>query len=293
MRRVLITTTAAAIALTVSLAAEAQDKITFPSTDGDLLGGKPTVVTGYLYRPQGLGPFPAVVGMHGCNGVVDTDGTVRPLYGTWGEVLSREGYLVLLPDSFGSRGHGDLCAMQPNQQPVQPAREIPRDSYGALAYLRSRSDVRPNSVAILGQSYGAGAMFHTIAVDTLPKDVLPEHDFRAAVAFYPGCQRFLTREPTWLPRVPLLFLMGEADNFTPPAPCKELLSRLAAGGAPPVESHFYPNVYHAFDHPNSPLRVLTNVKLPPDGHSPTVGTNKEARDDAILRVKQFLAAKLR
>jgi dienelactone hydrolase len=131
-------------------------------------------------------------------------------------------------------------------------------------------------------------MFHAIAADTLPK----EFDFRAAIAFYPGCQRFLAREPKWLPRVPLLFLMGEADNFTPPAPCKELLSRLAASGAPPVESHFYPDAYHAFDHPNSPLRVLTNVKLPPDGRSPTVGTNREAREDAIVRVKQFLAGKL-
>ena len=55
----------------------------------------------------------------------------------------------------------------------------------------------------------------------------------------------------------------------------------------------YPGVYHAFDHPELPERVLTNVKLPPDGHSPTVGSNPEARADAILKVKAFLAANLK
>jgi hypothetical protein len=92
------------------------------------------------------------------------------LYGTWGERLSKDGYLVLLPDSFGSRGHGDLCAVQPPSAcPVQADREIPRDNYGALAYLRTRPDVKPNSIAILGQPFGAASMFYTIAEGTRPK----------------------------------------------------------------------------------------------------------------------------
>ena len=31
-------------------------------------------LTGYLYRPDGAGPFPAVVGLHGCGGLLRTDG---------------------------------------------------------------------------------------------------------------------------------------------------------------------------------------------------------------------------
>jgi dienelactone hydrolase len=278
----------------VGFSSQAQDKVTFPSTDADLKGGTVTIITGYLYKPEGAGLFPAVIGMHGCNGLVGQDGKIFPLYGTWGEVLSKEGYLVLLPDAFGSRGHGDLCAVQPSSaRPVQPDREMPRDNYGALAYLRTRPDVRPNSIAILGQSFGAAAMFNTIAEGARPKELSGEQDFRAAIAFYPGCQAFLTREPKWKPRQPLLFLMGEADNFTPAAPCKELLGAVASSGGPPVEAHWYPGVYHAFDHPNLPERVLTNVKLPPDGHSPTVGSNPEARADAILKVKAFLASNLK
>ena len=211
-----------------------------------------------------------------------------------GRELSKDGYLVLLPNSFGSRGHGDLCAVQPSSaRPVQPNREVPRDSYGAMAYLRTRPDVKPNSIAILGQSFGAASMFYAIAEGARPKELAAEQDFRAAIAFYPGCQPFLAQEPKWKPRQRMLFLMGEADNFTPAAPCKELIAAIAASGGPPIETRWYPGVYHSFDHPNLPERVLTNVKLPPDGHSPTVGSNPEAREDAILKVKAFLAANLK
>jgi len=293
MHRAISAPIALAFVLAIGLPAAAQEKVTFASTDGDLKGGTPTTVTGFLYKPQGVGPFPAVVSLHGCDGLVEEDGKVKPLYGTWGEILSREGYIVLLPDSHGSRGHGNLCAVMPEKRPVQGGRERPRDAYGALAYLRSRSDVRTNSIAILGQSAGASTMFFTIAKDARPKDLSDQQDFRAAVAFYPGCQPFVEREPRWAPRQPLLLLMGEADNFTPAAPCKEVLSRVPADAVASITTHFYPGAHHAFDHPNLAVQVRTNVKLPPDGHSPTVGTNPEARADAIVRVKQFLASTLK
>src|SRR5258708_32156541 len=62
------------IALSLSLffalipTAGAQEKVSFPSTDGDLKGGAPTMIAGYLYKPAGSGPFAAVVGIHGCVG---------------------------------------------------------------------------------------------------------------------------------------------------------------------------------------------------------------------------------
>ena len=91
----------------------------------------------------------------------------------------------------------------------------------------------------------------------------------------------------------MLLLMGESDNFTPAAPCKELTARAKEEGGAPIDVHYYPDTYHAFDHPNLPMTVVTSVKLPPDGHSPTVGSNPEARADTINRVKQFLANELK
>jgi dienelactone hydrolase len=96
---------------------------------------------------------------------------------TWGEILCGAGYIVLLVDSFRPRGQSDQCVGSISILP-----ETPRDAFGGMNYLRSRPDVRPSSIAIMGQSYGGSAMLFAIANGALPKDVAPEKDFRAAVA---------------------------------------------------------------------------------------------------------------
>lgn len=55
-------------------------------------------VTSDLYRPGGNGPFPAVVVLHTCGGV----GVKEGQYAT---SLRSEGYVVVVPDSFSSRGN--------------------------------------------------------------------------------------------------------------------------------------------------------------------------------------------
>jgi dienelactone hydrolase len=161
---------AAAAALFSGGQAVAQEKVSFPSTDGDLKGGTPTQITGYLYKPTGSGPFAAVVSMPGCDGVLgESDdilgkkGEIHPLYGQWGEILSRAGYIVLLVDSYQPRGQGSQCG----NTGVGLLREMPRD-----AILRSRLDVRPDSIALLGQSYGGGATLYTMSKNALPLDYL-------------------------------------------------------------------------------------------------------------------------
>ena len=281
------------VVLALSSAAGAQEKVSFPSTDGDLKGGTPTTISGYLYKPAGSGPFAAVVSIHGCDGATNEKGEVRPLYGTWGEILSQRGYLFLLIDSFQPRGYGSLCAVQPVfSRPVLPNRETPMDAYGAMNYLRSRSDVRPDSIAILGQSYGGMAMMFTVANGALPKGMAPDKDFRAAIALYPNCPPVAEKDPHWWPRQPMLLLVGEADTATPAGPCREMVARAKDEGGPPIDPHFYPNAYHAFDHPNLPRKEMTSLKRP-DGSSPIAMSNPEARADAINRVTQFLASMLK
>jgi dienelactone hydrolase len=164
-----------------------------------------------------------------------------------------------------------------------------------MNYLRSRRDVRPDNIALFGQSYGAAVAVDTMSKGALPYELslpqAPERDFRTAIVLYPGgCQLLLNAH--WQPRQPMLLLMGEMDNWTPAAPCKELIAQVKNEGGPLIDGHFYPNTYHGFDNPNLPMTVRTNVKLPPDGHSPIVGSNPEARTDAINRVTQFLAKQL-
>jgi dienelactone hydrolase len=97
---------AAVGALFIRSQAIAQEKVSFPSTDGDLKDGTPTTITGYLYKPAGAGPFAAVVGMHGCGGINPIS---RPVFEQWGEIFSREQYIFLMLDSFQPRGRDSLC----------------------------------------------------------------------------------------------------------------------------------------------------------------------------------------
>jgi len=67
---------------------------------GLILGDR---IRGYLAKPEGAGPFPAVIGLHGCAGM--TDATKRNLV----DELVGSGYVVLLVDSFATRGIEHAC----------------------------------------------------------------------------------------------------------------------------------------------------------------------------------------
>ena len=57
-----------------------------------------------LIKPEGAGPFPAVVLMHGCSGLW------RPWGDLWTGRLVRWGYVVVQVDSFRPRGYPDgIC----------------------------------------------------------------------------------------------------------------------------------------------------------------------------------------
>src|ERR1700712_968352 len=62
-----------------------------------------------LFRPEGQGPFPAVVALHNCTGLSNSAGVVGARYRDWGERLAKNGFAVLMPDSNGSRGIGSQC----------------------------------------------------------------------------------------------------------------------------------------------------------------------------------------
>src|SRR5262249_9633979 len=60
-------------------------------------------IQGYLAKPDGAGPFPAVIGLHGCAGMHDT--TKQRL----ADELVAWGYVVLLVDSYATRGIEHAC----------------------------------------------------------------------------------------------------------------------------------------------------------------------------------------
>ena len=99
-------------------------------------------IQGYLAKPEGAGPFPAVVGLHGCAGMSGT--TKQKLVGE----LVGWGYVVLLVDSFATRGIDHDC--------FKGILAIARisDALGALAFLAGQTFVDPQRVAAVGFSKG-------------------------------------------------------------------------------------------------------------------------------------------
>jgi dienelactone hydrolase len=244
-------------------------------------GGPP--LKALLYRPDGQGPFPAVVALHNCTGLVNRAGLLGSRYRDWGERLARSGFVVLLPDSNASRGLGNQCNAR--SALIRADRERVADAQVARVWLQGQSFVAADRVSLLGWSSGAVAALW--AVRARPQSQTGEGpDFRSAVALYPGCRRL--GNAAWSARVPTLILIGRADEQTSAAKCQQMVAG-ARGRSAKVSIHVYPGAHHDFDHPNRPLQLRTGLAFTVDGsgrgHS---GTDVRARADAIKRVPEFL-----
>ena len=85
----------------------------------------------------------------------------------------------------------------------------------------------------------------------------------------------------WYSRVPLTILHGQSDDWTPIEPCQELSIKHN------FELIAYPNAYHSFDNPSLKIRERTAAFTTRSDGMVTVGTNLEARADAIKRVLEL------
>jgi dienelactone hydrolase len=255
--------------------------VSFKSADADLTLGPETMLDAVIFRPGGTGPFPAIVALHGCAGLGDKHGAVSARHLDWGNRLASLGFLVVMPDSFGSRGLGPQCTVEDRR--VLPGRERVRDAAGGRLWLQSLPEVDAKNVSLLGWSNGGSSVLYAVSRSA---KVFPGPDFRKAIAFYPGCRVPFERRLT--PRIPLMILIGRADNWTPAAPCVDLEGLAHAGGGT-LKVVTYDDAYHDFDHPNLPLSQRTGLAYSVDGTGRAmIGTNAAARADALKRVPAFL-----
>ncbi len=271
----------------------AQERVYFDSTDNKERGAA-TLLSGFLYRPQGAGPFPAVVLMHGCGGLYSrSTGQVGSKMRFWAEFLREHGYMALLIDSFRPRNLEEICT---RYKKLNSAKARSYDAYGGLIYLQRMAMVEPGHVALMGWSNGSRAVLSAMAWDGKYRPApLPEGGFRAAIAFYPQCRIKYSDMSVYQPYAPLLILTGELDDWTPAQHCVALTQAAQAAGA---DMHIivYPGAHHSFDSPSSRVRYRPDVRnrnKPGGCCGATVGTNPEARDDARRQVARFLARHLK
>jgi dienelactone hydrolase len=264
------------LAAAIAASPAAAETVTFRGDD--------VTLSALLYKPGGAGPFPAVVALHGCAGLWGRNGEISARHADWAERLQQDGFLVLLPDSFGSRGAGPQC--RSSDRVTRPSRERVADTRAAKAYLQSRTDVKADAISLLGWSNGGSTVLYAVERGRGARDGKP--DFAKAIAFYPGCRVPAERE-NWRARLPILILVGAADDWTPAGPCQDLVATAKRLGSP-ASIVVYPGAYHDFDHPNLPVRVHKGLAY--TGNRKGVahtGTDPAARADAIKRVPAFLA----
>jgi len=280
------------------IATSAPQRVSFDSLDRDPETGKPVVIQALLFRPEGAdtGRLPAVVALHGCGGMYSTAESKRDRlsirHQMMADLLVAEGYAVLFPDSFRSRGFEEICTVENKKRTLtQQHRRL--DAQGALAWLQRRDDVLPERVAVLGWSHGGSAVLATINAKQPAvagwRDRKPHTPyFRAGVAFYPGCSDSLKERGGYTLAAPITFFIGGSDDWTAPGPCVDLAAKLSNAGESATIT-VYPDTYHGFDGPSTQPRRRLEV---PNGVNPgkgvTVATNPAARDDAYEKLKKYL-----
>lgn len=251
------------------------------------LSSSPEPLKALLFQPADPGPHPAVVMLHGCGGAYTRSGALNERHLMWGEFLADHGYAALLLDSFSSRGIKEICTIRNGERSLRELNRV-GDAYAALAYLQQRSDIRPDQVALLGWSHGGG-----VTLDAINRHPKPAASFRVAVSFYPGCTTRNSHAERFHPYAPLLVLIGEADDWTPAAPCQALVASVAARQEP-MQIVTFPDTYHDFDNPGRKSKLVR--KDVPNGVRPgegvTMAPNPAAREAAKARVLEYFAEHL-
>ena len=236
-----------------------------------LASGDLVRLTGKLTKPQGDGPFPAIVLSHGCGGFAQL------FHDDWAERFAKWGYVALQIDHFGPRGVTEACG----RPSLVPFALRTQDAYDAKAYLGGLPFVDRNRIAVMGWSQGGITTLCAVsktnyaywASITTWKE---EDSFRAAIAFYPYCSAKLEDL-----NAPLLILVGELDTWTPASLCQAKMPKDKTRNE--VILKVYPNAHHVFD-----SKGRDEVK---SGHR--ILSNPEALADSMVQVREFLAKHLK
>jgi dienelactone hydrolase len=239
------------------------DPIKFKSTSTDK-DGKPLSLTGILTKPEGDGPFPAIVLLHGCSGLQHSKSRSE----LWSNRLLSWGYVTLQLDSFGPRNVSNICTDIGEIFAMCFTRA--QDAYDAKDFLSELPYVDRNRIALMGWSHGGMTVLTALIKKFIPQD--RQTPFTATIAFYPYCDTYLNNL-----NAPLLILIGQADDWTPAKSCSVSMPQEQSN--PEVILKIYSGAYHAFD--------WAGMDEIYEGHR--LLYDPIAAQDAIIQVKNFLA----
>jgi dienelactone hydrolase len=231
--------------------------------DAGTVGSPASEARAELFAPAGAGPFPAVVELHGCDGVGRHDRL-------WAQQLASWGYVALIVDSFRPRGMNSIC----NHGMLVPPQLQALDAFNAANYLRALPNVNGERIGVIGFSHGGWAVLKAVLAELVSQ--ASAKPFAAAVAFYPGCD-----PPRSALQTDTLILIGDADDWTPVDRCARWRDPVETSGHS-VRRKTYPGALHSFDAPAMPHYYA--------GHY--IGRDPEAAANALAETRTFLDARL-
>jgi dienelactone hydrolase len=218
-------------------------------------------LTGYLAKPAGEEPRPAIVLLHPCFGISRAEEM-------WSDRLVSWGYVVLSVDSFTPRGFDNVCDGQIGGGATTTPWRRALDAFGAKRYLSTRSFVDPARIAVMGMSHGGWTVLETIKQST--SEGLAMKPFQAAIAFYPLCS-----EPEPI-NTPSLILTGDMDQWFPAVLCEQYLDKLQPQHE--ISMKVFAGAYHGFD--------IVGIDTIDTGY--IVRYNQKAADEAFRMSREFL-----
>ena len=221
--------------------------------------GKDTV-RGFLCRPAGNGPFPAMVVVHGDFGLNDTvKGQARG--------LAERGYLALAVDLYRGEVPGNVLDAHILSRGV-PDERVRADLKGATDWLAARPDVRPGALGIIGWDTGGGYALDAACADSR---------LRAVV----DCGGPLLTDPDLLAplRAPVLAVFAGKDAGYAPETVRQFEAAMKKAGKRVAGVHVYEECGPDFLDPGSP-----------DGAGKPAA---DARADVWKHIEAYLAGELK
>lgn len=229
------------------------------------------------YVPDGQGPFPTVVAIPGCSGVSldgpatdagrlgdEGDRLFRLHYPRMAERLLGRGYAVILVDYLTPEGVADTCARQISHERVGEYIEA------SLEFARQQSYTDRDHLYVIGWSHGGAGVIAWLQAQGVNR---PE--VTGVVGIYPECD---SRGP-WKTSLPVLLLLGAADDIALPERCDRIAAELPRQAS--LRLRRFEGARHGFDLTEGP-EVLDI------GGGFTVGRNDEAGRAAWIEVFRFL-----
>jgi dienelactone hydrolase len=191
-------------------------------------------LSGYLFLPDGQGPFPVVILQHGSGHPSGLDAWWHSLI----PELEKAGIGAFIANSFTGRGIDATTGDQGRLS--RAARDI--DALMALKSVSRVKGVDPDRIGITGYSFG-GAVAIDVASERIAQAVLGTGlRFAAHLPVYPNCILYDRPEMTG---APIHFLLGAKDDLTPMSFCLRLIDELTEVGIPASQS-IYEDGGHGF-----------------------------------------------